>query len=113
MKYKIKRLLPYLKLLKNTTSNRKKKEILRKLPAFVADDIVEVLFNILHKNVSIRNPKHRAVLHRNKSRLSSIINAHKLKQKRKQLVYKQSGGFIAALLPILSAVVGGLLGSTV
>lgn len=105
---KIKRTLPFLRLLKQVPDKQKSKT-LRSFPTFVVDDMVEILYNLLYKNVHVKNTSHRATLFHNKRTLSNIVNAHKQKNKRKQLVYKQTGGFIGALLPVVTSVLSGLL----
>lgn len=85
--------------------------MLRTFPSYVVDDIVEILYNILYKNVHVGNKGHKAFLLRKKRILSKIVGAHKNKKLRKQLIYKQRGGFIGSLIPILTSVLSGILGS--
>ena len=110
---KLKRTLPFLRLLRQASNNTQKHKMLKAFPGFVVDDMVEILYNILYQNVSVRNPRHKAVLMTRKRPLTSIVRAYKQKNKRKILLRKQSGGFIGAIVPILTSVLGGLLSSAV
>ena len=78
--------------------------MLRTFPHFVLDDITEILYNILYKNVKIRNARHKSALKRKQRILTRIVSAHDKKTLRKKLILQQKGGFIGALLPILTSV---------
>lgn len=110
---RLKRSLPFLGLLKQATTNLQRKQLLMKFPVYVIDDIVEILYNILYKNVSVRNLQHKAFLLRKKRILSEIVQASKYQAKRRKLIQQQNGGFIASLLPVLMSVLGGVIGSAV
>lgn len=103
--------MPYIQLLKLTTSKEaEKKRMLKSFPAFVVDDIVEILYNILTGNVNI-SPNARKVLDGRKATLNNIYKVARNPKKRKQLLLRQKGGFIGTLIPILASAVGGLVGS--
>lgn len=108
MNRKLKRTLPYITLLKDTPDHLKKKR-LATFPEFVLDDIIEILYNILYRNINVRNAKHMSSLLKNKNTLSRIVGAHKQKSKRRKLMRQQSGGFLAAILPILAATLSSIL----
>ena len=110
MNRKLKRTLPYLRLLKDAPA-RNRRKMLRSYPSFVVDDLVEIIYNIMLSNVRLHCPKHYNTLHRNSSSLVKISDAAKSKKLRKQLVYQQSGGFIGAILPLVTSVLGGLVSS--
>lgn len=110
MNRKLKRTLPFLWVLRQAPDS-KKQVMLRSFPSYVVDDMVEILYNILHENVPIRNPGHKNVLLKKKLILSNIARSVNNKKLRKQLIYNQKGGFLGAVIPILSTVLGGLLGS--
>ena len=111
MNRRLKRTLPYLQLLKLTTSKDvEKKRMLKSFPAFVIDDIVEILYNILTGNVNLpRNAKQ--VLELKKKTLNNFYKVARNPKKRKQLLLRQKCGFIGTLIPILASAVGGLVGS--
>lgn len=108
---RLKRTLPYLKSLKRVVGDTQKRNLLKTFPAFVVDDIVEILYNILHRNVPVKSHRHLSVLRKKKKTLAGIVAKHKHPRLRKQLVYQQKGGFISAILPILTSVLGGVLSS--
>ena len=54
MNRRLKQTMPYIQLLKSTTSKEvEKKKMLKSFPAFVIDNIVEILYNILTGNVTV------------------------------------------------------------
>ena len=79
--------------------------ILQAFPTFVVDDLVEVLYNIVMGHVDIGSKKRN--LARHKKMLLNLVNTNG-KTKRRKMIYRQKGGFIAALLPLVL----GLLGPT-
>ena len=79
--------------------------ILQAFPSFVVDDLVEILFNIVLGNVNIGTRKEN--LKKHKKALLEIVHT-KSKKGRRQIIFNQKGGFIAALLPLVL----GLLGPT-
>ena len=110
MNHKLKRTVPYLRLL-NDAPAENRRQMLNSYPAFVVDDLVEILYNIIVSNVPLRCPKHRHVLKRNAAALNEIGNAVKNRKKRKALIYQQTGGFLGAILPLVTSVLGGLVSS--
>lgn len=110
MNRKLKRTLPYLQLLKSAP-DKNRREMLKAYPTFVADDMVEILYNILLNNVTIRCANHKALFNKNKSILMKIGNQVKNRKARKTLLYGQKGGFLGAVIPILTSVLGGLVSS--
>ena len=101
---KLNRSLSYFNtLLKAPINNRM--SILQAFPTFVVDDLVEILYNIVMGHVDIGSRKKN--LNRHKKTLLKLVNI-KNKKGRRKMIYKQNGGFIAALLPLVL----GLLGPT-
>ena len=72
MNRKLKRTLPFLHLLRRVADGKKHK-MLKSCPVYVVDDIVEILYNILHGNTPIRNAKYRRILFKKKTALSKIV----------------------------------------
>ena len=114
---RLKRSLPYIQALLKVKENKERTLLFKKCPDFVASDMVEVLYNILLKNCDI-SCKHKHVLMKNKCHLASLVHTAKKKRGRrnkakymKNVMYKQKGGFLGALLPIISTVLGGLVRS--
>ena len=94
----------FISLLKAKPTNRNK--LLHAFPPYVVDDIVEILYNIIHKRVPV-SPRRHKILSRHKTPILKILNSSK--SKRRNLFYKQKGGFIGAILPILSGVLGAVI----
>lgn len=114
---RLKRSLPYIQSLLKVKENRDRTLLFKKFPDFVANDIVEVLYNILLKNCNI-SCKHKHVLMKNKCHLASLVHTTMKKRGRrnkakylKNVMYKQKGGFLGSILPIISTVLGGLVRS--
>lgn len=87
--------------------------MIKSLPDFVISDLVEVLYNILQGNCHI-SQKQVSRLHRHKKNLTNFyqsVKKAKTKDLKKKVLYKQTGGFIGAILPIISSIVGGLASS--
>ena len=110
MNRQLKRTLPYLNLLK-TVDEKAKKKMLKSFPTFVIDDMVEILYNILSKNVTLRNPKFKKVIDDRKRILRSFYGMARQRTKRKKVLLQQKGGFLGAMIPIIASVLGGLAGS--
>ena len=100
---KLKRTAPYITLLRSTPDNQKRKRI-KMLPSFVIDDMVEILYNILYGNVTVKNPAHRKALMKHRNKLTKIVMSHKNKGMRRKLFQQQSGGMIASILPVLAGI---------
>ena len=85
--------------------------MLRKAPPHVISDIIEVLYNILHGNCKLTYYQKKIVMENKKPIVNLMGNATKkrLKQRARQLIHKQKGGFIGALLPVIASVLGGLV----
>ena len=106
----VKRSLPYIKVLVKSKGNVNKKEVLRNFPEFLINDIVEILFNIITGKIDIGS-KQKKRLKPYKKPLLKLVNTPK--KSRKTFVYKQKGGFIGAVLPIIASLIGGLVSNVV
>ena len=95
--------LPYLKLLLKAPQESTMK-MLQSFPKFVIDDLLEIVVNIVRGNVILNQDK-KLILQHHKKPLLSIVKTKNKKLMRK-IIYKQKGGFIAALLPIALAALG-------
>lgn len=103
---KFERSIPYYKaLLKANPSKRIK--ILQSFPSFVIDDMLEVLYNIVLGRVKLNGSKQK-MLKKHQRPLLDLVNTKNRKRMRK-IFYKQKGGFIGAILPIVLSALGGLL----
>ena len=111
-RHHIKRTLPFLKVLLNSPTSRRA-AILKTFPQFVVDDIVEILYNVVYGNVKIRNGQYKKVLKNEKAPLLKLIKLAPKKHMRRRFIYKQSGGFIGALLPIIASIATGILSRNV
>lgn len=102
-----KRTLPFLKILQKSKPRVNKIELLKKFPVFVTNDIIELLYNILVGNVKIHS-NHKKSLLKHRKAMHTFANLPNL-QKRRTFIYKQKGGFLMTLLPLLASVLGKLL----
>ena len=100
---KLQRSIPFFTaLIKSSKSNRM--SILKNFPSFVIDDLLEIIINVVRGNVDISTSRKKA-LHHHKRTLLTLVNSRNKKFQR-QVMHKQHGGFIAALLPIALAALG-------
>lgn len=77
--------------------------ILQAFPNFVVDDMIEILYNIVMGNIEVGSRK--KILNKHQKALTNLVNA-KSKHMRRLVIYKQKGGFIAALLPLVMGLLG-------
>lgn len=105
----ISRSLPYIKILLKSKVN--KSDLLQRFPDYVADDIAEILFNIVMGNVKTSKTLVKR-LKRYKRPLLKLVNIHDRKKRRKY-VYKQKGGFLASVLPVAISLIGGIIGNAI
>jgi hypothetical protein len=91
---KFKRSLPYLNNLISSPKN-KRVAMLNTFPSFAVDDLIEI----------IRNVSNLKTIKKHRKTINKISNTKKKSVSRK-LLCCQSGGFIAAVLPIVMAVLG-------
>ena len=103
MNRRLKRSIPFLKMLKQAPV-RTKQKLIRTFPPHVLDDMIEILYNILFENVHVRNSNHRTFMKKHKTILTRMFNARGKRRERNQLLLDQKGGFFAGLLPILASV---------
>lgn len=98
---------------KSLARNADKSAVLQKMPNYVIKDVIEVLYNILEGNCKL-NKTHLNKLRKHKSSLSKLYYDIKKHggSKKKLTLYKQKGGFIGALIPIVSSVLSGLIGGS-
>jgi hypothetical protein len=97
-----KRSLPFFNALLKA-STMKRMNILHSSPSYVVDDLIEILYNVVLGKVDIGR---RAVnLKKHKKALLDIVNTPSKKGKRR-VIYKQKGGFLGALIPIILSTLG-------
>lgn len=106
----VQRSLPYIKVLVKSNADVDKKKVLRNFPPYVINDIAEILFNIITGKIKI-GTKQKTRLKPYKKPLLKLVNTPK--SSRKSFVYKQKGGFIGAVLPIIASLIGGLVSNVV
>ena len=106
-----KRTLPYLKILHKSKNNVNKLELLKKFPTHVMNDIIELLYNILIGSVGVK-ANQKKLLSRHRRKMYEFASLPSLKTRR-DFIYKQKGGFLGAILPILASVLGGIIGGSV
>lgn len=106
---KYQRTLPYIHALNRIPSPRHRQSMFSHLPAFVADDIAEIIYNIVMGNAHI-SKNYKSQLSKIKHDLYRIVKA-KSRKARRTAIYKQSGGaaFLPLLLPAIATVIGSLV----
>ena len=111
---RLRRSYPYIMFLHNRVrENKDKMTILRSLPDFVAADVIELLYNILQGNCHVTKQQIAQIKKQRKSitNIYKSIQNSKSQKSRKNLLYKQKGGFIGSILPIVASIASGLVGS--
>lgn len=103
---KFKRALPFVKILHKSRPAVNKTEILQKFPGFVTNDIIEILHNILIGKLNVKAAQ-KKLLAKHKKKMYEFSNLPTLKSRR-SFIYKQRGGFLGAILPIIASVLGNL-----
>ena len=103
---KYRRSLPFIKVLAKSKPRVNKVEILKKFPDYVTNDIIELLFNILTGNVPVRAAQ-RAALSKHRRAMHTFANLRNLSSRR-NFVYKQKGGFITTILPLIAGLLSRL-----
>ena len=108
---KCKRSAPYIVALHNgLRNNNGKRELLNRLPNFVAHDIIEILYNTLHGNCKNVSMKQVEKLKKQKHVIANVLQeAKKKKISHKKLLYKQKGGFLGAILPIIASFIASAI----
>lgn len=107
----IKRSLPFIKILLKSSPRINKGKLLKRFPDFVADDLVNVIFNIVMGNIPTSKAQIKS-LKRHKKSLLHLINQQN-KKKQRHFIYKQKGGFLTALLPVIASLIGGIVGNVI
>ena len=101
---RLRRGIPFFKVLLTV---KDKKGMLNTFPNYVLDDIVEILYNIIHGNIQVTK-KAAGVLKKQKHMLLSISKS-KSGAGRRRMFYKQTGGFIGAVIPIIAGLLASAL----
>ena len=120
MKGPCKRSLPFIKALVKIRQNKDKLAVLEKFPNFVINDIVEILYNIINQNCNV-SARHISQLRKHKKSVSQLVDnaihgaRYKSANRRHRVIqqsaiYKQKGGFLSVILPIIASVLGNLFG---
>jgi hypothetical protein len=95
---RLKRSIPFFTtLLKAPSVNRS--AILHAFPIFVVDDLVEILYNIV-MGTALLGKKKEIHLKKHKRPLLKLVDV-KSKRERRVHIYKQKGGFIGSLIPLV------------
>ena len=107
---RIKRSVPFFKVLLRSKKQHRL-QILKNFPSFVMDDIIEILINIVRGNVKLPM-RYSKIFRRQRKTLLDITHSNN-KRKQRQIIYTHNCGFIASLLPIITTVIGTLLGGVI
>ena len=100
--------MPFIKVLVRSFPTVKRPELLlKRFPAYVTNDIVEILYNVVKGNIKMPHSKVNS-LRRYKKSLLKLVNLPN-KTRRQHFIYKQSGGFIGAVLPVIASLLGGIV----
>ncbi len=105
----LRRSIPFFKVLIATRRNRNR--VLEAFPQFVFKDLLEILFNVVHGNVKLTKNYKRILAKQRRPQLHLINKFPKSNKSRRHFVYKQKGGFLSALLPIVASIIGGIVGN--
>lgn len=108
MKNKLNRSIPFFNTLLKTPNNNRL-TVLQAFPNFVVDDLIEVLYNVVLGNIKIGSKK--KILKKHQKALTDLVNTSS-KQRRRKLIYRQKGGFIGALLPLVMGLLPKLFGNS-
>lgn len=96
--------------LHQTKPNKLKRQLLSALPDKTVRMICEVCHNILLDNVHLSKAQWK-VMRKYKDTIRALgYKPYGVKLKR-QILYNQKGGFLAAAIPIIASIVGGLVGN--
>jgi hypothetical protein len=104
-KLSYKRSIPYFNALLKA-GIMKRMNILQSFPSFVVDDMIEILYNVVLGKVNIGKRLNK--IQKLKKPLLDIVHTKGKKGKR-SVIYKQSGGFLGALIPIILSVLGSTM----
>ena len=96
---------PYFQILSESKNKRK---TLDSFPPHVINTIIEIIVNGARGNLKISS-KQLLVLKKQKTTILRLLANINAKRKRRKILSSQNGGFIAALAPILTAVLSGIL----
>ena len=107
MRKKFSRSIPYIKIIIKSKPRVNKADLLKKFPDFVTNDIVEILNNVMKGKIRIP-PRQRDKLRKHRGKLVSLVEANSLR-KRRNIIYKQRGGFIATVLPLVATLISTTL----
>lgn len=102
----VQRSMPYIKMLTKARLGVNKLDLLKRYPNFVINDIIEILLNVIKGNIPARRQEIKK-LERFKRPLNKLVKIPTV-VKRRNFIYKQKGGFIGAVLPVIASLVGGL-----
>ena len=107
IKFKLimKRSTMYFNALLKAPENRRM-GILQAFPAFVIDDLIEIIYNVVLGNVEIGRKS--VNLKKYQKTLLKLVDT-KGKKTRRGIIYRQKGGFLGAILPIVMSVLGSML----
>ena len=103
---KLKRILPFLKIIQKSRPSVNKVDLLKAFPQFVTNDLIEIIFNMATGRLSLQSMQKRKLLP-HKRKLHELINLGSLKSQR-SYVYKQKGGFLSVLIPLITSLLGNL-----
>ena len=107
----IKRSIPFIKILIKSSNRINPLELLHKFPPFVIHDIIKILKYIVIGKIPI-TPQQLKQLKKYKNPLLKLINIHD-KKKADKFIYKQHGGFIMGILPLIASLVGGIVSNVI
>lgn len=99
---------PYITALLRASKN-KRKRLLKSFPAYVADDIVEILYNLVHERIPMPRIRRKKLMEGEKRLVARICARAREPKARREMLYKQTGGFLGVILPILATVAGEII----
>jgi hypothetical protein len=103
-----KRVVKYLDVLRDAGGTKQRQRMFKNFPDVIVEDIIEIIINLADLNIK-PSKKAPEFFRKNKKPVQDIYRVYRQKKKRRDVIRNQSGGFISALIPILSGVVASLL----
>jgi hypothetical protein len=97
-------------VLRRTASKNKRLQILKKFPDYVVNDIIEILLNVVSGNIEISKHLQKSLRRQKRPLLQLMKDGKKANiKKRRSMVYKQNGGFLGAVIPVLASVISAIV----
>ena len=88
------------------TSNKERKELLKKLKPNTVKAICDCAINIINKRIKVTEEEKKKI-NRHRDKIRELVHPKTSQRRRKKLLVQHGGAFLA---PLLAPVIGSLLG---